>query len=94
MTPEVSHYLENIKYNSRLSLSDEEEVITEIETHIEDRLQELTRNNGLNIYVIAIGTEADIIKQGPLGEIATKLATITKTSLLGDDPVVCESINL
>jgi uncharacterized protein YoaH (UPF0181 family) len=41
MTSEVSHYLEDIKYKSRLSLADEREVISELETHIEDRLQEL-----------------------------------------------------
>lgn len=65
-----------------------------LDADVRDRLQELTKTKGLNIYVIAIGNEAEMIKQGPLGEIATKLATITQTSLLGDDPVVAESINL
>ena len=44
MTPELSHYLENIRYNSKLDFSDEREVISEIEAHIEDRLQELTES--------------------------------------------------
>jgi hypothetical protein len=44
MTTEVSHYLENIKHNSKLNLSDEREVISELESHIEDKLQELTES--------------------------------------------------
>ncbi len=44
MTPEFSHYLESIKYNSRLDLSEEGEVIGELEAHIEDKLQELTES--------------------------------------------------
>lgn len=73
-------------------------IITDGEAYLDedvrDKLQELTKNNGLNIYVIAIGTEAEGIKQGPLGEIATKLATITQTSLMSSDPVVSDAINL
>jgi hypothetical protein len=42
MTPELSQYLENIRYNSKLDRSEEIEVISEIETHIEDRVRELT----------------------------------------------------
>ncbi len=41
MTPELSRYLENIRYSSKLGRSDEREVISELEAHIEDRLQEL-----------------------------------------------------
>ena len=41
MTTVLIHYLENIKDNLRLDLSEEREVINELETHIEDRLQEL-----------------------------------------------------
>jgi hypothetical protein len=44
MTLELSHYLENIRYNSKLGLADEREVISELETHIEDSLQELTES--------------------------------------------------
>jgi hypothetical protein len=44
MTSELSHYLENIRYNSKLDLPDEREVISELEAHIEDRLQELTES--------------------------------------------------
>jgi hypothetical protein len=42
MTSELSQYLENIRYNSKLDRSEEIEVISEIETHIEDRVRELT----------------------------------------------------
>jgi len=41
MTPELSQYLENIRYNSKLNRSDEREIISELEAHIEDRIQEL-----------------------------------------------------
>lgn len=41
MSTALSHYLENIKDNLRLDPSDEREVINELKTHIEDRLQEL-----------------------------------------------------
>lgn len=44
MTPELSHYLENIRYNSKIERSDEREVIREIQAHIEDRLQELIKS--------------------------------------------------
>ncbi|TET25595.1 MAG: hypothetical protein E3J67_03635 [Dehalococcoidia bacterium] len=41
MATALSHYLESIRDNLRLDLSTEREVITELEAHIEDRLQEL-----------------------------------------------------
>jgi len=41
MTPELSQYLDNIRYNSKLNRSDEREVISELEAHIEDRIQQL-----------------------------------------------------
>jgi hypothetical protein len=44
MTPELIPYLENIRYNSKLGFSQEREVISEIEAHIEDRLRELTES--------------------------------------------------
>lgn len=44
MTTELSHYLDNIKYNSKLGHADEREVISELEAHIEDRLEELTES--------------------------------------------------
>jgi hypothetical protein len=47
MTQELTQYLENIRYTSKLSPSDEKEVISELETHIEDKLQELT-DSGLS----------------------------------------------
>jgi hypothetical protein len=42
MILELSHYLDNIKYNSKLDHADERMVISELEAHIEDKLQELT----------------------------------------------------
>lgn len=44
MTTLLGHYLENLRSNLRLAPSDEKEVINELETHIEDRLQELTES--------------------------------------------------
>lgn len=41
MATVLSHYLDTVRDNLRLGLSDEREVINELETHIEDRLQEL-----------------------------------------------------
>jgi hypothetical protein len=41
MTPDLSQYLDNIRYNSKLNRSDEREIISELEAHIEDRIQEL-----------------------------------------------------
>ena len=43
----LSHYLENIKGNLRLDFPEEREVINELATHIEDRLQEL-KESGLS----------------------------------------------
>jgi hypothetical protein len=41
MTTALSHYLESIRANLRIDPSEEREVLAELETHIEDRLQEL-----------------------------------------------------
>jgi len=41
MTTARHHYLEIIRHNLRIDLAEEKEVISELETHIEDRLQEL-----------------------------------------------------
>jgi hypothetical protein len=43
----LTHYLDSIRDNLRLDLSNEREVVNELETHIEDRLQEL-REAGLS----------------------------------------------
>ncbi len=43
MVTALSHYLESIKDSLRLDLSTEREVISELETHIEDRLEELKK---------------------------------------------------
>ena len=42
MATTLIHYLDSVKANLRLDLSEEREVINELETHIEDELQELT----------------------------------------------------
>lgn len=47
MVTALSSYLDSVKANLRLELSDEREVISELETHIEDRLQEL-KDSGLS----------------------------------------------
>lgn len=47
MTPELTEYLENIRYTSKLHLADEPEIIGELENHIEDTLQEL-KDSGLS----------------------------------------------
>jgi len=41
MATVLSHYLDNIRDNLRLDLSEKREIISELETHIDDRLQEL-----------------------------------------------------
>ena len=41
MTTALSHYLNIIRDNIRLDFSTEREVMSELETHIEDKLQEL-----------------------------------------------------
>ena len=47
MTTTLSHYLNDVRDNLRLDRSTEREVINELETHIEDRLQEM-RQAGLS----------------------------------------------
>jgi hypothetical protein len=47
MVTELSHYLDSVRDNLRLDPSSEREVTSELETHIEDRLQEL-RQAGLS----------------------------------------------
>ncbi len=44
MTTARNHYLELIKDNLRIDLTEGKEVISELETHIEDRLQELKKS--------------------------------------------------
>jgi hypothetical protein len=42
MTLNLTQYLENIRSDARLEQSDETEIMSELEAHIEDKLQELT----------------------------------------------------
>jgi hypothetical protein len=44
MTPELIQYLESIKFKSRLSPSDEKGIMSELEAHFEDELEELTES--------------------------------------------------
>ncbi len=44
MTTARNHYLEIIRDNLRIDLEEEKEVISELETHIEDRFQELKKS--------------------------------------------------
>ena len=44
MTPELTQYLEHIRYNSKLDQAEEAEVMSELETHIEDKILELTES--------------------------------------------------
>ena len=42
MLPDLTQYLENIRFNARLEYADEAGVMSELEAHIENKLQELT----------------------------------------------------
>ncbi len=44
MTPELIQYLTKIKFDAKLTDSEEPEVLSELEAHIEDRLEELTES--------------------------------------------------
>ncbi len=44
MTPELIQYLESIKHSARLEYADETAVLSELETHIEDKIHELTES--------------------------------------------------
>ena len=41
MATELSHYLDDLRGNLKLDPTDEKEIITELEAHVEDKLQEL-----------------------------------------------------
>jgi hypothetical protein len=47
MTTALNHYLELLRANLKIDLAEEKEVISELETHIEDRLEEL-KESGLS----------------------------------------------
>ncbi len=44
MTTQLTQYLEDVRRNLKLNVSDEREIIDELETHIEDKLQELSES--------------------------------------------------
>jgi hypothetical protein len=60
MTSELSHYLESIKYGSKLNPSEEGKVMSELEAHIMDKLQDL-KDSGLT------DTEAIQVCLGQMG---------------------------
>jgi hypothetical protein len=68
MAAVLSRYLDTVRANLRIGLSDEREVIDELETHIEDRLQEL-REAGLseeeaaNRCVVLLGSAKLLARQ-------------------------------
>jgi hypothetical protein len=68
MTLDLSRYLENIKRTSKLDPSDESEVISEIEAHIEDKLQELTeagvsRDAAVSVCLSHVGSPTQVARQ-------------------------------
>jgi hypothetical protein len=44
LIPELTEYIENIRYTSKIDGSNDSAIFGELETHIEDRLQELTES--------------------------------------------------
>lgn len=68
MTTTLSQYLNDVRDNLRLDLSDEKEVINELETHIEDRLQEmrqagLSEEEAANTCVKLLGSAKSVARQ-------------------------------
>jgi hypothetical protein len=68
MTQEFIHYLDSIKYTSKLNPSDEREVISELETHIEDKLQELTdsglsEEEAIETCLVQLGSPTAVARQ-------------------------------
>ncbi|MFC1952435.1 permease prefix domain 1-containing protein [Chloroflexota bacterium] len=68
MVTELDHYLDSVRANLRLDPSSEREVTSELETHIDDRLQEL-RQAGLseeeaaNTCVSLLGSAKSVARQ-------------------------------
>jgi hypothetical protein len=68
MTLDLTQYLENIRYNARLEGSDETGVMSELEAHIEDKLQELTdggltKEEAIKICLGQMGSTKSIARQ-------------------------------
>jgi len=68
MTTVLSYYLDSIRDNLRLDFSTEKEVIDELETHIEDRLQELkeaglSEEEAANTCVSLLGSTKAVTRQ-------------------------------
>ena len=68
MATALGHYLETIRSNLRLDSSEEREVLNELETHIEDRLQELkeaglSEESASQTCLGMLGSAKDIARQ-------------------------------
>lgn len=68
MIAALSHYLDSIRYNLRLDLSIEREVMNELESHIEDELQELketglSEEEAVNTCVRLLGSAKVVARQ-------------------------------
>jgi hypothetical protein len=68
MATVLSHYLDTVRSNLRLGLSDESEVLNELETHIEDRLEELkeagfSEEEAANRCVLLLGSAKVLARQ-------------------------------
>ena len=68
MTTVLSYYLDSIRDNLRLDFSTEKEVIDELETHIEDKLQELkeaglSEEEAANTCVSLLGSAKAVTRQ-------------------------------
>jgi len=68
MTTALSYYLDSIRDNLRLDFSTEKEIIDELETHIEDKLQELkeaglSEEEAANTCVSLLGSAKAVARQ-------------------------------
>jgi hypothetical protein len=68
MLPDLTQYLENIRFNARLENDDEAGVMSELEAHIEDKLQELmedglTEEEAIKTCLGEMGSTKSIARQ-------------------------------
>jgi hypothetical protein len=68
MTLDLTQYLENIRSNARLDQSDETEIMSELQAHIEDKLQELissgmTKKRAIRKCLSQMGSTKSIARQ-------------------------------
>ena len=68
MTLDLTQYLENIRSDARLEQSDETVIMSELESHIEDKLQELTdagmtKEEAMKVCLSQMGSTKSIARQ-------------------------------